>query len=116
MKEWIIDELKDFFHDEQSFKAICEDRIEFRKWLDRMLWHVKKCDELSDVLRKAEITAFIDKGGIFQGIYVPPELKDAKVDIIDYVTEDGDEIEKADETFEAANKKVETGELVFINY
>ena len=39
-------DLKDYFSDEKCAKAILENDDEFKKWLERLKWHVNKCDEL----------------------------------------------------------------------
>lgn len=43
---WIIDEIKDFLGEKPS-GLITGSRKEFRAWLERMRWHVQKCDELA---------------------------------------------------------------------
>ncbi len=40
-----------------------------------------------------EIKVVIDEGGIFQGLYVTPGLEDCQVELIDFVTDDPDELE-----------------------
>ncbi len=61
-----------------------------------------------------EIKILIDEGGIFQGIYVSPELKDADVELIDFVTDDPDELEDAETRHCEAVSRTSVGELVFI--
>lgn len=44
-------DLKDYFSDEKYAKVILENDDEFKKWLERLKWHVKKCDELARELQ-----------------------------------------------------------------
>ena len=61
-----------------------------------------------------EIKVLIDKGGIFQGCYVSPELKDCDVELLDFVTDDPDELEDVAERLTDAEARAEKGELVLI--
>lgn len=45
-------DLVDFFGDKDIVKEILEDREEFKKWLDRIIYHVHKVDELARELEK----------------------------------------------------------------
>ena len=60
-----------------------------------------------------EIKVLIDKGGIFQGLYVSPQLKDA-VELIDFVTTDPDEYDEAEKKMKEADKRKDAGKLAFI--
>ncbi len=61
-----------------------------------------------------EIKVLIDKGGIFQGLYVSPKLKDCEVELLDFVTDDLDELDDVEERYEKAEERVKSGELVEI--
>lgn len=63
---------------------------------------------------KPEIKVWIDEGGIFRGVFVSPELKDSDVELIDFVTEDGEEYENAEKLLNDAFSRVDAGELVEI--
>jgi len=39
-------DLQDYFTDKTAAKAILESDVEFKKWLERLKWNVKRCDEL----------------------------------------------------------------------
>lgn len=52
--EWMIHakerykDLCEFFgNDKDAIESILQDRTEFKKWLERLVWHVRKCDELT---------------------------------------------------------------------
>lgn len=61
-----------------------------------------------------EIKVLIDEGGIFQGLYVSPELKDCEVELLDFVTDDPDEMEDVQERYEKTQERARNGELVVI--
>ena len=61
-----------------------------------------------------EIKVLIDEGGIFQGLYVSPGLKECKVELLDFVTDDQDEIEDVEKRYEDAKRRAKAGELVVI--
>ncbi len=61
-----------------------------------------------------EIKVLIDEGGIFQGLYVSPELKDCEVELLDFVTDDPDELDDVEKRNEKAEERVKSGELVVI--
>lgn len=63
-----------------------------------------------------EIKVLIDEGGIFQGLYVSPELKDADVELIDFVTDDPTELDDAQERLDMAVSRTGAGELVFVEH
>lgn len=63
-----------------------------------------------------EIKVLIDEGGIFQGLYVSPELKDADVELIDFVTDDPAELDDAQERLDMAVSRTGVGELVFVEH
>lgn len=45
-------DLIDYFGGKEIAKTILEDRIEFKKWLERIRWHVKRADELARELER----------------------------------------------------------------
>ena len=61
-----------------------------------------------------EIKVLIDEGGIFQGLYVSPELKDCEVELLDFVTDDPDEMEDVQERYEKTQERARNGELIVI--
>ncbi|MBO4847271.1 MAG: hypothetical protein J5525_13380 [Lachnospiraceae bacterium] len=61
-----------------------------------------------------EIKVLIDEGGIFQGLYVSPELKDCKVELLDFVTDDPVEIDDVTKRYEATKERARRGELEVI--
>lgn len=62
-----------------------------------------------------EIKVLIDDGGIFQGLYVSPELSDCKVELLDFVTDDPDEIEDVEHRYQLCVDRAKKGELVCID-
>lgn len=40
-------DLQEYFSNKDCAKAILENDDEFKKWLERLKWHIKKCDELA---------------------------------------------------------------------
>ena len=46
---WIIDSLKEFLG--ESYSVLTSDKKEFTSWLERLRWHVAKCNELGAELR-----------------------------------------------------------------
>ena len=65
---------------------------------------------------KREIKVIIDEGGIFQGLYVTPGLEDCDVELIDFVTEDQDEIDDAQKRYDECLERELNGELINIVY
>ncbi len=63
-----------------------------------------------------EIKVIIDEGGIFQGLYVSPALADADVELLDFVTDDPNELDDVTERYEEAKKRCDDGELELITY
>ena len=61
-----------------------------------------------------EIKVLIDEGGIFQGLYVSPELSDCHVELLDFVTDDSDEIEDVNRRYQRCLERAKRGELVCI--
>ncbi len=61
-----------------------------------------------------EIKVLIDESGIFQGLYVSPELNECKVELLDFVTDDPDEMEDVEKRYEDAKRRAKAGELVVI--
>lgn len=61
-----------------------------------------------------EIKVVIDEGGIFQGVYVSPELKDCEVELLDFVTEDEDEQEDVQKRYDECISRAMKGELICI--
>ena len=57
-----------------------------------------------------KITVIINDDGELQAIYVPKELSDTKVDVIDYYEDE----KKAEKQWEKLVKKQNTGEMVSI--
>lgn len=47
-------DLIDYFGDKETAKIILEDREEFKAWLERLEWHVKKADELARELEQLQ--------------------------------------------------------------
>lgn len=45
-------DLIEYFGDENVAKCVLEDREEFKKWLERIKWHVQKADELARKLEQ----------------------------------------------------------------
>lgn len=60
---------------------------------------------------KREIKVVIDEGGIFQGLYVTPGLEDCEVELIDFVTDDPDEIEDTQKRYDECCERAQNGEL-----
>lgn len=58
-----------------------------------------------------EIKVIIDKGGIFQGLYVTPGLEDCEVELIDFVTDDPDELEDTQKRYDQCCERARNGEL-----
>ena len=50
-------DLIEYFGDEKVAKIILEDRKEFKAWIERLKWHVKKVDELARELEQIKGTA-----------------------------------------------------------
>ena len=61
-----------------------------------------------------EIKVIIDEGGIFQGLYVTPGLEDCEVELIDFVTDEPDEIEDTQKRYDECLARAQNGELVGI--
>jgi len=61
-----------------------------------------------------EIKVLIDEGGIFQGLYVSPELSDCQVELLDFVTDDYEEIEDVNRRYDRCVERAKSGELVCI--
>ncbi len=61
-----------------------------------------------------EIKVLIDEGGIFQGVYVSPELSGCDVELLDFVTDIPEELEDVNKRYEAAKQRALKGELVVI--
>lgn len=61
-----------------------------------------------------EIKVLIDEGGIFQGLYVSPELADCAVELLDFVTDDPEEIEETEKRYEDCVRRARSGELAVI--
>lgn len=49
-------DLIDYFGNEKMAKTILEDRKEFKAWLERVKWHVKRADELARELEQLKST------------------------------------------------------------
>ena len=58
-----------------------------------------------------EIKVVIDEGRMFQGLYVTPELADCEVELIDFVTDDLDEIEETQIRYNECLARAQNGEL-----
>ena len=58
-----------------------------------------------------EIKVVIDEGGIFQGLYVSPELEDCQVELIDFVTDDPEEAEETQRKYDECLSRAKDGEL-----
>ena len=50
-------DLKEYFGDKETAKTILEDRKEFKAWLERLRWHVKRADELARELEQLKGTS-----------------------------------------------------------
>ncbi len=61
-----------------------------------------------------EIHVLIDEGGIFQGLYVSPEIADSDVELLDFCTDDSDEIDDVTKRYEDVKKRAKNGELSVI--
>ena len=61
-----------------------------------------------------EIKIIIDEGGIFQGVYVSPELQKAEVEVIDFVTDNPEQLKNASQRYDEIIKRVRKGQLVGI--
>lgn len=48
-------DLKEFFADDSIATLILENREEFKRWLQRMKWHVRRADELAREMKNADI-------------------------------------------------------------
>lgn len=56
-------DLIEYFDDEKVAKAILESRKEFKAWLKRVRWYVKKADELARVIAEIEEIEFQKERG-----------------------------------------------------
>ena len=61
-----------------------------------------------------EIKVIIDEGGIFQGLYVSPEIKGADVELVDFVTDDPADMADMRDRYDHILQRARTGELVGI--
>lgn len=61
-----------------------------------------------------EIKVVIDEGGIFQGLYVTPEIADCDVELIDFVTDDPDDLAEANSKLRQAADRALRGELELV--
>lgn len=86
-------DLCEYFHnDEYAIQHILCDRDEFKKWLERLKWNVKKCDELGreiEEFRRCNKPKVADKDAL---IAVLTKLRDASSDISKYTDIDRNEI------------------------
>ena len=48
-------DLKEYFGDNETAKTILEDKKEFKAWLERVKWHVKRADELARELEHLKL-------------------------------------------------------------
>lgn len=55
-------DLIDYFGDKEAAKTILEDRKEFKAWLERLRWNVKRVDELARELEQLKGTTKNDLG------------------------------------------------------
>lgn len=55
-------DLIDYFGDKEVSKTILEDRKEFKAWLERVKWHIKRADELARELEQLKGTTKNDLG------------------------------------------------------
>ena len=63
-------DLIDYFGDEKDAKIILEDRKEFKAWLERLKWHVRKADELTREMEQLQsITPTRKKGQWIESNY-----------------------------------------------
>lgn len=64
--------------------------------------------------KKTEIHVLIDEGGIFQGCYVTPDLVEASVYLMDFVTDDPDEQDEVEKEYNKVQERAKKGELICI--
>lgn len=58
-----------------------------------------------------EIKVVIDEDGIFQGLNVTPGLEDCEVELIDFVTDDPDELEDTQRRYDECLERAQRSEL-----
>ena len=61
-----------------------------------------------------EIKVLINGGGVFEGLFVSPELANCDVELLDFCTDDSDELDDTEQRYQKVEKRVENGELKFI--
>lgn len=79
-------------------------------WEDKAVHPDSICDEP----RKAELKVLINEGGIFQGVYLSKEIADRYnicLELIDFVTDDNEELVAAQAAYESAKERAKKGEL-----
>lgn len=78
-------DLVEYFGDKDVAKCILEDREEFKKWLDRIKWYIRKADELArkleqqpseDCVSRAELKKWLDMNFSFGGALRKLEMFD----------------------------------------
>ncbi len=70
--------------------------------------------KVSDVDENTEIKVIVGNGGLIEEVYVSPELKDADVEVIDFCTDDPDELDEVKESYDELDKKASAGKLINI--
>ena len=60
-----------------------------------------------------EIKVLINSGGVFEGLFVSPELVNCDVELLDFCTDDPDELDDTEQRYQEIEKRVEDGELKF---
>lgn len=89
-----------------EFKGLESDGIRMNDWHD-----------VSDEAEKeTRIVVHIDEGGMFQGIYVTPDIaeKNPEVELIDFCTDDSGEEEATSKAYDACIAQERVGKLVVI--
>lgn len=61
-----------------------------------------------------DIKIILGEGGCLEDVFVSPELKDADVEIIDFCTQDPDEVDDANERYDEAKSLIEKGDLISV--
>lgn len=69
-------DLIEYFGDEKVAKKILEDRKEFKAWLERLRWNVKRADELARELEQIKSTTNLVPRNVVERIIKSPRTKE----------------------------------------
>ncbi len=62
-------DLQDYFDDEEIAKSVLENQKEFKVWLERIKWHVRKADELARKLEPELCDDVISRQAVLNALY-----------------------------------------------